>query len=279
MDLFNTELFDDSKQKLAALDDLFLRSSNYRNSSDYFNLLKFINRFPKLSPFNAFLIHTQNSGVRAVLTASQWHKYGRVVNHRARPLVILVPFGPVSFVYDIADTSGPPVPPSILNPFATIGQFDENIFHYTIKNFEKENIKYVENSMRKNNAGFASIKNGEFSITVNNSYHINEKYSTVIHELAHIFSGHLGVNKTSWWKSRKLLNHQTAEIEAESVSFLVCKRVGLQTTSEAYLSNYIENNDEIPPISFDTILAASGYIEQMGTNVFRSKQKKKEENT
>lgn len=279
MDLFNTELFDDSKQKLAALDDLFLRSSNYRNSSDYLNLLKFINRFPKLSPFNAFLIHTQNSGVKAVLTASQWHKYGRVVNHRARPLVILVPFGPVSFVYDIADTSGPPVPPSILNPFATIGQFDENIFHYTIKNFEKENIKYVENSMHKNNAGFASIKNGEFSITVNNSYHINEKYSTVIHELAHIFSGHLGVNKTSWWKSRKSLNHQTAEIEAESVSFLVCKRVGLQTTSEAYLSNYIENNDEIPPISFDTILAASGYIEQMGTNVFRSKQKKKEENT
>jgi len=279
MDLFQTELFDDSKQKLAALDDLFLRSSNYRNSSDYFNLLQFINRFPKLSPFNSFLIHTQNSGVQAVLTASKWHKYGRVVNHRARPLVILVPFGPVGFVYDIADTSGPPVPPSILNPFATIGKFDESIFYNTIKNFEKESLKYIENTMHKNSAGFASHKNGEFSITVNHSYQINEKYSTVIHELAHIFCGHLGINKTSWWKSRKSLNHETVEIEAESVSFLVCKRVGLQSTSEAYLSNYIENNNEIPPISFDTILTVSGYIEQMGTNVFRSRQKKKESNT
>lgn len=278
MNLFQTELFDDSKQKLAALDDLFLRSSNYRNSSEYFNLLQFINRFPKLSPFNAFLIHTQNSGVQAVLTASQWHNYGRVVNHHARPLVILVPFGPVSFVYDIADTSGPPVPPSASNPFATIGKFDENIFHRSIKNFEKERIKYIENTMHKNNAGFASHKNGEFSITVNHSYHINEKYSTVIHELAHIFCGHLGINKTSWWESRKSLNHETVEIEAESVSFLVCKRVGLQTTSESYLSNFINNHKEIPPISVDTILTASGYIERMGTNVFRSRQKKKEEN-
>ena len=73
----------DSQEKLAALDELFLRSSNYRDSEDYFNLLKFINRFPKLSPFNAFLIHTQNSGVEIVLTASQWAKYGRVVNRHA----------------------------------------------------------------------------------------------------------------------------------------------------------------------------------------------------
>ena len=276
MDLFQTELFDDSNQKLAALDDLFLKSSIYRNSSDYFNLLEFINRFPKLSPFNAFLIHTQNSGVKVVLTASQWSKYGRVINQYARPLVILVPFGPVSFVYDIADTEGEPVPPSLLNPFATLGKFDGDIFQRCIRYCEMDGIKYIENTMHISNAGFAKNTNGEFSVTINHSYHQNEKYSTLIHELAHIFCGHLGINDSSWWKSRKFLSHETVEIEAESVSFLVCKRIGLKTTSEAYLSNYISNHKKIPPISFDTILTVSGYIEQMGTKLFRSKQKKKE---
>ena len=275
MDLFQSELFDDSKEKVAALDDLFLRSATYRNSEDFLNLLKFINRFPKLSPFNAFLIHTQNSGVEVVLTASQWAKYGRSVNYKARPLVILIPFGPVSFVYDIADTSGEVVPPAVLNPFTTAGIFNDSIFHWTVRNCDKNKIKYLEKNMQKSSAGFANKKNGAFSVTLNSSYSINEKYSTLIHELAHIFCGHLGVNKKSWWKSRESLNETTVEIEAESVSFLVCKRLGLQTTSEAYLSNYIKDHKSIPPISFDTILTVSGYIEQMGTNKFKSKMRKK----
>lgn len=275
MDFFQTDLFDDSKEKIAALDDLFLRSAAYRNSEDFFNLLKFINRFPKLSPFNAFLIHTQNSGVEVVLTAAQWAKYGRTINHQARPLVILIPFGPVSFVYDIADTSGDDVPSVVLNPFTTAGNFDNSIFHKTIKNCEKEKIRYIEKAMHKDSAGFANRRNELFFVTVNSSYSINEKYSTIIHELAHIFCGHLGINENSWWRMRTGLAKSSREIEAESISYLVCKRVGLQTTSEAYLSNYIKDHKSIPPISFDTILTVSGYIEQMGTNKFKSRMKKK----
>lgn len=277
MDFNQHELFDDYDAKLAALDELFLRSSNYSNSSDYLNLLEFINRFPTLSPFNAFLIHTQNSGVNVVMSAAKWEKYGRKVNYRARPLVILVPFGPVQFVYDIADTYGDEVPPSVLHPFYTYGKFDEDIFHNTVKHCKKENIFYIENDMQRSSAGYASFKNGNFSVTINSSYSVNEKYSTLIHELAHIFCGHLGINQTSWWKSRTGLKNDSVEIEAESVSFLVCKRNGLKTTSEAYLSNYIKKYKEIPPISFDTILTVAGYIEKMGISGFRTKQRKIEE--
>lgn len=273
MDFFQSQLFDDSSEKLAALDELFLKSSTYRNSEEYFSLLKFINRFPALSPFNAFLIHTQNSGVEVVLTASKWAKYGRKINHRARPLVILVPFGPINFVYDIADTNGDEVPPSVLHPFYTFGKFNEDIFHKTVKNCKKENISYIENNMHRSSAGYANFKNGNFSITINSSYSVNEKYSTLIHELAHIFCGHLGLNKTSWWESRTGLKVQSVEVEAESVSFLVCKRNRLKTTSEAYLSNYIKDHKEIPPISFDTILTVAGYIEKMGVTGFKSKQR------
>ena len=265
MDLFQTELFDDSKEKLAALDDLFLRSTRYRNSRDYFNLLKFINRFPKLSSFNAFLIHTQNSGIEIVLSVFQWTKYGRTINYKAKPLVILVPFGLVSFVYDIADTLGDPIPPGLLNPFTTARIFKNTILYNTVRNCSKENIKCSEMQV---------LIKGDFSITINSSYSDNEKYSTSIHELAHIFCGRLGISKTSWWKSRITLNNSAVEIESESVPFLVCKGVGLQTSSESYFSTYIHKNKEIPSISFDTILAVSGYIEKMGTREFLSTKKK-----
>ena len=114
-----------------------------------------------------------------------------------------------------------------------------------------------------------------FSITLNKSYSIKEKYSTIVHELAHIFCGHLGWEEKRWWNDRSKVSDKIAEIEAESISFLVCKRLGLETTSESYLSSYVEDNKNMPAISFDTILTVSGYIEQMGKPQFKSKMKKK----
>jgi len=217
----------------------------------------------------------QNSGVQIVLPAARWAKYGRTVKYQSRPLVILMPFGPVSFVYDIADTEGKPIPDHLINLFTTAGEFNPLIYNRIIMNCSKENILLREEVMHKSSAGFAKHKNGIFSITINSSYSVNEKYSTLIHELAHIFCGHLGVNEQSWWKNRESIDTTIAEIEAESISFLVCKRIGLETTSEAYLSNYISKHSQIPPISFDSILTISLHIEKMSNDGFLSKTKKK----
>jgi hypothetical protein len=263
-----------SSDKIKALDELFLKSAGYKKSKDYLNLLNFINRFPKLSPFNAFLIHTQNAGVEIVLPEIQWAYYKRTVKDNARPLVILVPFGPVNFVYDITDTEGEPIPEYLNNPFITMGDFDLSIYQITINNSLKENISIVENEMNKASAGFAKKDKSGFKIILNKSYGINEKYSTIVHELAHIFCGHLGSGKKGWWKNRANINHEIAEIEAESISYLVCNRLGLQTSSDSYLADYISENDSIPPISFDTVLTVSGHIEQMGTSKFKPKTKK-----
>jgi hypothetical protein len=263
-----------SSEKIKALDELFLKSAGFRKSKDYLDLLKFINHFPKLSPFNAFLIHTQNPGVEIVLPEIQWAYYNRTVKDNARPLVILVPFGPVNFVYDIADTEGDQIPEYLNNPFLTMGDFDFSIYQITINNSLKENISVVENEMNKTSAGFAKKDKSGFKIILNKSLGINEKYSTIVHELAHIFCGHLGSTKTAWWKDRTPVDHQISEIEAESISYLVCNRLGLQTGSDSYLADYISKNDSIPPISFDTVLTVSGHIEQMGTAKFKPKTKK-----
>jgi hypothetical protein len=261
--------------KLDALDELFYNSAIYHSSQKYLDLLKFINKFPKLSPYNAYLVQMQNSGVTVVNTPGQWRKLGRYVKFQARPLVILVPFGPVQFVYDIADTEGDPLPEYFISPFATMGYLDNDRYYRTIENTRKVGIEVKEYDMHKNSAGYAEYKNNKFSISLNSTFSLNDKFSTLIHELAHIYCGHLGTDKNSWWNYRRGLSRSVCEIEAESISYIICNRIGLETTSVQYLSSYIEDHSSLPNISLNTILLVSGYIEQMGTKTFKQKNRSK----
>ena len=269
--LFSTKE-EKSKEKIKALDELFKRSSVYNNSTKFFELLKFIKRFPSLSPFNAFLIHTQNPGVEFVMNESKWLRFGRKVISYARPLVILVPFGPVEFVYDIKDTEGESSLEELTNPFATKGNFDRMIYYKTIKNALKENVVIDEKEIANAAAGYVRNKKNHFDVTINSTWDVNVKYSTLIHELGHIYCGHAGVINRCWWKDRSKLAPDIKEIEAESVSYLVCARVGLETSSESYLSEYIKNQKIMPLISLDTILTVAGYIEQLSLNTFKPKK-------
>ena len=256
-------------EKLDALDELFYNSAIYHSSQKYFNLLQFINKFPKLSPYNAYLVQMQNSGVTVVNSPAQWRKLGRYVKYQARPLVILVPFGPVQFVYDIADTDGDPLPEYFISPFATIGYLDNDRYYRTIENANKVGIEVKEYDMHKNSAGYIEYKNNKFSISLNSTFSLNDKFSTLIHDL---YCGHLGNDNNSWWDYRRDLDKSIKEIEGESISYLVCNRIGLETTSAQYLSSYIQDHQKLPNISFNSILLVSGYIEQMGTKKFKPKK-------
>jgi hypothetical protein len=268
------------KGKIKALDELFELSAKYKKSAEFLKLLEFINKFPNLSPFNAFLIHTQDSGATIVLSALKWRKYGRKVKPLSRPFIILVPFGPVEFVYDVTDTEPingeeDKIPEVLLNPFLTKGDLPSAIYNRTFKNAVKEGIDCSEERMQMGGAGYAtSLSNNMFKVKVNSLYRINEKFSTLIHELAHIYCGHVGSTKESWWESRQgILSKEAREIEAESVSYLVCVRNGLETTSHEYLSGYIKEDKELPNISLETILTVANHIETMGTAAFKPKKK------
>lgn len=267
------------KDKVNALDQLFEASAKYKNSAEFMSLLKFINKFPNLSPFNAFLVHMQDSVASVVLTPDQWLKHGRSVKPMSRPYIILFPFGPVRFVYNITDTERidgkeDKLPSALIEPFQTTGKFSINILKLTIKNARKEGINYGEHSMQTGSAGYATTFNKTgFSIKVNSDYNDLIKYSTLVHELAHIYCGHLGKLKHSWWEKREGYSKDINEIEAESVSFLVCSRNGLKTSSIQYLSDYIDGEKELPGISVERILTVSNYIEKMGLTGFVSKNK------
>ena len=63
-----------------------------------------------------------------------------------------------------------------------------------------------------------------------NSRHSPEsRYATLVHELAHLYLGHLGTPSHHWWPDRARLVPEVKEFEAESVSYLVCGRAGIDT--------------------------------------------------
>jgi len=261
----------------SALDELFAGAMAYRRGSAYLELLQFIAKFSRYSPFNCFLLHMQNPKVTYVATPGQWRrKFGRFVVPGAKPMMILAPRTPVLFVYDLADTHGQPLPDDLDKPFDTRGELPAGVWHYTLDNCGEQRIPVMMADLSFLHAGSAqsvpewSYEVGDgsfpmgFAIRINKSLARGAQYSTLVHELGHIFSGHLGADEDSWWPDRRDLPSEQVEIEAESISFLVCRRLGLETTSAQYLARLAEADIELPHLSIQTVLRVTNYIESMG---------------
>ena len=273
------EFEDIVREEILSLDELFRRSIHFRTSEKYTNLLKFVRKFRKYSIYNNCLVFLQNPDVTYYATASHWHReFHRKVKENARPMVILAPMTPILFVYDISDTDGDTLPDSLLNPFETTGEFDIKVLNYTIENCLRDKIKVMTRHMNPLNAGFAvkylfkekGSHKTKVEIEINNAFSPNEMYSTICHEIAHIYLGHLGNDQDEWWPDRRNLSDSVKEIEAESVSYLVCGRHGLKTKSDEYISDHLMNEDDLKTVSIETVMKTALAIERMG------KQKLKE---
>ena len=103
-----------------------------------------------------------------------------------------------------------------------------------------------------------------YSILFNETLGTEARYAAVVHELAHLYCGHMGTPNAKWWPDRCGLNQQVEEFEAESVAYLVCARLGIDSLSGQYLAGYLEENEEVPDISIDLVMKSAGLIEQMG---------------
>ncbi|MGH7616611.1 MAG: hypothetical protein ACREPM_05225 [Gemmatimonadaceae bacterium] len=273
-----------------ALDDLFTVAGRYRDTKDFKDLLDFTIRFRAYSPFNAMLLHIQMAGAQFVAPASRWRRdYGRRIKRGERPLVILQPMGPVMFVFDLAQTEpdafgAREIPSAVLNPFTVVGAMGEQL-ELTIKNCARDGVgvQFIEQGSQ--GAGLVQcVIPGEYilfetkggpqpeylrvartyDIQLNRAHNRPTSYATLVHELAHLYCGHLGTPNPAWWPDRRGMEVDTCEFEAESVSYLVCRRLGIETPSASYLSNYAKSNEQTPSISLDRVMASAGLVEQMG---------------
>ena len=305
----DSELSETQKQTKNALDQLFSLTIQYRSSQAYINLLTFISKFKFYSPFNAFLIHTQKRGAAYVATPQRWlNDYGHSIKPEAQPIVILQPMGPVMFVFDVSETEeipgvkhAKPLPPEIQKPYEVLaGKLKGNQLELIIENAKRDGIKITMTNDGSQSAGRIRVVNNQQPLTSQNvlsGYQKNRKplfapvpvkyellvnangqspeaqYATIAHELAHLYCGHLGTPDIKLWPDRQRLNHVTEEFEAESVSFMVCQRQGIQTTSPEYLSQFVKDHADIPTISMESVMKAAGLIESMSCQKMKIRKK------
>ncbi|MCR4656989.1 MAG: hypothetical protein K5770_12270 [Lachnospiraceae bacterium] len=272
------------KKEISELDKLFEEVGTYRSSKDYKDLLRFISRFRKYAPYNAMLLHIQKPGSKYVASASDWaSRFNRKPKPGARPLVILRPFGPVAFLYELNDTEGKKLPDDIEAPFKAKGIISNKEVEEIVESVYFDGVRIVYQNYGTERAGQVQVANTigtyenngikhkfklPFEMVVNSNLKNCEKMATIYHELGHIYCGHLYNPEISYLpQERYMLSDQIVEFEAESVCWMLCERHGIDNPSAAYLSGYLEENDKIPDISIETVLKAVGYIEHLITGL------------
>jgi hypothetical protein len=280
----------ESLESLKALDELFLIAGQFTTRAAYADLLHFIARFRMYSPFNAMLVHTQMPGARFVATSKRWwERYKHTIHPGARPITILRPKGPVLFVFDVSDTSplpgAPELPESITNPFAIHRGKENGELGKTIENAKRDGVRVHQREFGSQYAGQIQPANTgdvfrlperlpfkdkretvpvRFELLLNSHQSHEEQYATLVHELGHLYCGHLGSPNQKRWPDRRKLDRQVEECEAESISYLVCTRLGIETPSAEYLAGYLGEGGMMPPISLETVIKMAGLIQRMG---------------
>ena len=143
-----------------------------------------------------------------------------------------MPWGPVQFVYDLSDTAGEDqqLPTELFNPFYTLGLISPNIWDFTAKACRKDGIQIIQIARPLKEAGQAirlslpepshlpKLPPMRYRIEVNQELDLATRYTTLIHELGHIYAGHLGAQSGDWWDDRSNLSSDIEEFEAESIA-------------------------------------------------------------
>ena len=281
---------DTAKETQKALDQLFTLTQQYQSSASLHALLSFVGRFRFYSPYNSMLIHVQMPGATFVAPPHRWlSQYSRHIRTGARPIVILKPKGPVMFVFDVSDTEAeadaPPLPAEVINPFEVSRGHVEKEWDMTIENAKRDGVRCILQAAGSQSAGsIRSIPPAGFQdvfvrrvspietkkvqirydLLINKNLSRPARFATMTHELAHLYCGHLGTSDSTWWPDRAYLPLECREFEAESICYLVCTRLGIDNPSEAYLQGHLRAGGDVPPISLEAVMSASGLIERMG---------------
>lgn len=251
------------------LDQLLEDSRLYRKGADFQHLLDFAVRLRNFAPFNALLLQIQKPGLNHAASARDWlETFGRTIKDGARPLLILWPFGPVALVYDLMDTEGEPIPEGV-KAFEATGSIDNMALVRFAKLLLKKSIAWNELDAGDRQAGSIWVitrpakpaEPSSYKMAVNKNHEPNVQFSTLAHELAHLFLGHLGRDVYLRIPERPVLNHEQQELEAESTAFIVCSRNGVECKSQSYLSNYANQDTTTEQLDLYQIMRAAGQIE------------------
>jgi hypothetical protein len=267
-------------QELLGLDGLFASAREGRPSQELLDLRAVMRRLPMLGPFNASLVHAQRPGAVYVAGAEQFARdFGRQLRPNARPLVILRPFGPVSFVYDVADTDGPPMPDDVLDAFRLSGPVTEDGLSALTDLLPAKGVIYEEADLG-GQAGAAEhldpppmlgVGRSEVAqhhrVSVDRGLSVAARLHTLFRLLGSIHCHHLEPAASGSRAHLPALGQSSRDFEAATVAWLLEARLGLDRWSEAepaeFLESFADQDGAMPPISVDAVVSATGKIEQI----------------
>jgi len=263
------------------IDELFKRSRKYQHSSEFFRFFNFIARFNHYSRFNTMLVYLQDESVTFFGGANFWYKkFNRIVKEDARPYVILQPFSPVMLAYDVFQTEGKDSPQEFLEkglgtkPFDVSGKINRQTLDDAILIATSLGIKISFKPLSFFNAGYVTtIFKGSLEIALKEGMSYEQNLAVLIHELGHLFLGHTGhltlrqTTKEGKIKEIKLLQRKMTrtaeELEAETISFLICKKLGLETRAAEYLAGYISSEKDLEQFSHELVIKTADKIEEI----------------
>jgi len=225
--------------------------------------LDFCERVIEHSSFNNTLVFIQKPSCFYYATKSEWkNRFNREIKNFAHPLLILFPFAPVEFVYDLEDTKGEPLPRNFIywwkekrgnitkttldnlmslcnelsiktsiSPSKYINQYDHKTFDVALKD-KGSNERSIELHPRYENAIL-----------------LQETVGVLVHEIAHHLLGHLGYFSTFAKirdKNQEIIialdNHNcdrgVKELEVELTAWLVFAKLGAKKQSSEYLAGW-----------------------------------------
>lgn len=271
------------------LDQLWHSVKSYRSSQHFMKVMQACARFRNLAPYNAMLVEMQRPGAKYVLSEKEWHeKFDRVINPNARPLIVLFPFGPVEFLFEISDThplktnlfwnTDEEILGEIAAPYKTKHEVSDEMLSELISKLAINGIVFCDSFAA--GAGLAGqieylhkksfqvdieiVKNkslkwpADYLLSVNSNLQNGDCFATICHELGHLFCYHL-TSPDGWkkWQIRDI-PEEAKEFEAEAVSWLICERLAIGNPSDKYLNNYVSENEMIPSsVSIERILSAA----------------------
>jgi hypothetical protein len=275
------ELFTNNKDlppaDIKSIDELFFNSLKFKGSVAYKKFFEFIARFNHYSRYNSMLVYIQNPAITFFGSASYWKKnFKRVIKPNARSMIILAPKGPVIIAYDVMDTTGELPAEDFLHHGLGIelykvgGDFKESYLE-SLKIFCNEyGFKVITKPLNFFNAGAVTTYiTKKFEIYLREGHQNSQHFATLCHELAHIFLGHTGHKQllSSSGKQninlpqRMRLSKKVEELEAETVSYLVCTKLGLETQSLEYLAGYLTSEKDWKSFSYETVIKVADKLE------------------
>jgi len=248
------------------VNDFFSQILALKASDTMKQYLDFCERAIEHSAFNNTLVFIQKPSCFYYATKSQWEKsFNRTIKNLAHPLLILFPFAPVEFVYDLEDTDGEPLPEDFIYWWR---EERDDVSKNTLENLvslcvelgikikivsPSEYIKHYDH--KTFGVAFKHKLSKEHSIELHPRYAdpdlLQETFGILTHEIAHHLLGHLGeisvfirmkdgknqrvvVVKEYWDNDRGV-----REIEAELTAWLVFAKLGIKKRSSEYLASWI----------------------------------------